>query len=122
MIKERPEPRALTPRERACIEHMQAAQKQQVSFAQYCRENGMKSSQWHWVKHTLVHKGVLPPPRKPQRSVIPQRSGFIPVRLTAPPHATEVVCRIRLPQGWTLECVSWPEPLWLSQLMAGEQP
>ncbi len=31
-----------------------------------------------------------------------------------------VVCRVRHPTGWVIECASWPDPNWIKEL-AGER-
>jgi hypothetical protein len=108
----------LSERERSCVKHLRQAQELGVSFAQYCRERGLKSNQWYWVKGGLVRKGVIA--GRPQAAE-DKPAGFVPVRI-APPAAAGTVCRIRPPSGWVIECGSFPDARWLSALMSGEAP
>jgi hypothetical protein len=50
----------LTERERECLKHFRQAQDLRVSFAEYCRSQGLKANEWHAVRHGMVHKGLLP--------------------------------------------------------------
>ena len=95
----------LTERERECLKHLRQAQELGMSFAEYCRSQGLKANEWHAVRHGMVHKGLLPG----KRSVAAKRrqsrrrdSRFVPVRLAA--SGTEVsasaaACRVRHTSG-----------------------
>jgi hypothetical protein len=50
----------LTERERECLKHFRQARELGVSFAEYCRSQGLKANEWHAVRHGMVHKGLLP--------------------------------------------------------------
>ena len=62
----------LTERERECLKHLRQAWGRGISFAEYCRSNGLKASEGHAVRHGMVVKGLRPPgqgggaKRKPQ--------------------------------------------------------
>jgi hypothetical protein len=103
----------LSEKERAYLEHLQQAQKLGVSFAQYCRQKGLASKPWYWVRHGLVRKGVIAGRRQAQAE---KPVGFVPVRIA--PSAT-VVCRMIHPSGWIIECGSLPQVQWLTALLSG---
>lgn len=107
--------KALSDRERECLEHFRQAKELKVTFAQYCRERNLSVHQCYWIRRSLVRKGAMAEQPKEARG---QRAGFVPVRI-APGVATETACRIRHPSGWVIECGSVPQPQWLSALMSG---
>jgi hypothetical protein len=119
----------LTERERECLKHFRQAQELGVSFAEYCRSQGLKSNEWHAVRHGMVHKGLLPgrkrsggAKRRPSRR---RHSRFVPVRLAAggaEVSASAAACRLRHTSGWVIECASLPEVQWLKGLLEGAQP
>jgi hypothetical protein len=117
----------LTERERECLKHLRQARERRVSFAEYCRLNGLKANEWHAVRHGMVVKGLLPPgqgggaKRKPQRR---GRARFIPVRVEpsgATMASSTLACRVRHPSGCVIECASWPDLDWMRGLL-GAQP
>jgi len=105
---------ALNERERACLTHLRQAQELGVSFSRYCRERDLKFQQWAWVKRVLIRKGVIGGRRPAGKA---NAVGFAPVRVAAPA-AAAMVCRIRHPSGWTIECASFPEASWMSALLS----
>lgn len=44
----------LTEKERAYLEHLEQAQWQGVSFAEYCRQKGLPVNPWYWVRSRMV--------------------------------------------------------------------
>jgi hypothetical protein len=103
----------LSEKERAYLEHVAQAQKLGVSFAQYCRQQGLPIKPWYWVRHRLVRKGVV----CGRGQVKAQKpAGFVPVHI-AP--STGAVCRISHPTGWVIECGSLPQAQWLTALLSG---
>jgi len=119
----------LTERERECLEHFRQAQELGVSFAEYCRSQGLKSNEWHAVRHGMVHKGLLPgrnrssgAKKRPSRR---RQSIFAPVRVASGAgvfSANVAACRLRHTSGWVIECASLPEVQWLKGLLEGAQP
>ena len=103
----------LTEKERAYLEHSRQAQELGVSFAEYCRQQGMPISPWYWVRQRLVRKGVLGGREKAKSNKL---AGFAPVHV-APSAATG--CRISHPSGWIIECESLPQVQWLTALFSG---
>ncbi len=104
----------LSEKERACVEHARQAQALGISFAEYCRQRDLKVNQWYWVRSGLVRKGVMANEGKAEAD---KPAGFAPVRITAQEHET-AACRIRHPTGWVIECGSFPQAQWLSELMS----
>jgi hypothetical protein len=114
---------ALNERERACLSHLEQAQRLGVSFSRYCREKELNLHQWAWVKRMLVRKGVISERRRVEepKAVVglsPVRVGPAAVTLTITAAPTE--CRIRHPSGWTIEFADYPEVSWVSAFMSGE--
>jgi hypothetical protein len=113
----------LTDRERECVKHIRQARERGMSFAEYCRSAGLKPNEWHGVRHGMVKKKLLPPgPGAKAKSVRSRRKpvGFIPVRVessggTGP--SIGMLCRVRHPSGWIIECASWPELNWMRGLL-----
>jgi len=110
----------LSERERACLAHLEEANKLGLSFSRYCREKNLSMHQWTWIKRALMRKGLVGGRRRAER---PKSTGFVAVRV-APPSTVAVaaatVCLLRHSSGWTIECASLPDVRWLSALMSGE--
>jgi hypothetical protein len=107
----------LTTRERQYLDHLRAAQARELSLAQYCRGRGLSAQGLYRVSHRLARKGILlhrEPVAKPPEAA----SQFVAVRVAAPA-ALGAVCRLAHPSGWIIECASWPEASWMSQLVNG---
>jgi hypothetical protein len=108
----------LSEKERACLAHARQAQKLGVSFAEYCRQRDLKVNQWYWIRSGLIRRGVIASQGKADTD---KPAGFAPVRIT--PQATETTaCRICHPTGWVIECSSFPQAQWLSDLMSRPVP
>ena len=107
----------LSDRERVWLAHVRQARELKVSFAEYCRQQGLKAHQWYWIKRGLIRKGVMADERGTTRA--DPRGGFVPVRI-APQAASGAVCRLHHPSGWVIECASLPQVQWLSALLSGE--
>jgi hypothetical protein len=100
-----------------------------MSFAEYCRSQGLKANEWHAVRHGMVHKGLLPGRRRSngakRRQSRQRHSRFVPVHLAAggaEVSASATACRLRHTSGWVIECASLPEFQWLKGLLQGTQP
>jgi hypothetical protein len=116
----------LTERERECLKHFRQAREGGVSFAQYCRLSGLKANEWHAVRHAMVVKGLMPSgqsgrgKRKPSRK---KRGRFIPVRVESSGvtvASAALACRVRYPSGCVIECVSWPDTSWITELLGAQ--
>jgi hypothetical protein len=104
----------LSEKERVCLQHHRQAQALGISFAEYCRERDLKVNQWYWIRSGLVRKGVITSEAKAEAD---KPVGFAPVRIT-PSASQSTACRIRHPGGWVIECDSFPQAQWLSDLMS----
>jgi hypothetical protein len=94
-------------------EHVERAQSQGQTVAEYCREKGLSVHVLYSARRQLREKGLLPgaPKRRPVRKRL---GNFIPVSVTET--APAMVCRVRHPTGWVIECASWPDPSWMKGL------
>jgi hypothetical protein len=114
----------LSEREEKCLEHAKRARELGVSFAEFCRRFDLNVNTWYTIRHGLVRKGVIDgrPKTKTQeprgaKEAKPVRASFAEVRI-APPAGAAMMCRMRHPSGWVIECASWPEGRWMSALFA----
>jgi hypothetical protein len=117
---------ALTEREQKCLEHVKQAQELGVSFAEFCRSFDLNVNSWYSVRQGLVRKGLIDGRTRTeeleeakQAPVAP--AGFAEVRIAAPPTDPAVMCRIRHPNGWVIECAKWPEASWMATLFAADE-
>jgi hypothetical protein len=116
----------LTERERECLKHLRQAREGGLSFAEYCRTSSLKASEWHAVRHGMVVKGLMPPgqgggPKK--KPISKKRARFIPVRVESAGltmAGAALACRVRYPSGCVIECVSWPDPSWIMELLRAQ--
>lgn len=97
--------------EMTAAEHVERAQSQGQTVADYCRQTGLSVHALYSARRQLKDKGLLPgvPKRRPARK---KAGKFITVSVTEP----AVVCRVRHPAGWVIECASWPDPSWMKEL------
>jgi hypothetical protein len=85
--------------------------------AEYCRQTGLSVHALYGARRQLKEKGQLP--GAPKRQRVRRKAGnFITVSVTET--ASTVVCRVRHPTGWIIECACWPDPKWMKAL-TGEQ-
>jgi len=112
----------LTRAERRYLERAAEARQQGVTLEEYYRASGLSVGWLYNIRRQLQGKGVVvAEPTK--RSAVVTRGEFVEVRV-APARrseASEVVCRLRHPGGWVIECSVWPEASWLGALL-GERP
>ncbi len=98
-------------------EHVERAQSQGQTVAEYCRQTGLNAHVLYSARRQLRKSGALPGSHK-RRRVRNEPAKFIAVSVTDSVPA--VVCRVRHPTGWVIECASWPDPNWIKEL-AGER-
>jgi transposase-like protein len=103
--------------EMTAAEHVERAQSQGQTVADYCRQAGLSVHVLYSARRQLREKGLLPGASK-RRPVRKKAGKFITVRVAEA--APTVVCRVRHPAGWVIECASWPDPNWMKEL-TGEQ-
>lgn len=99
--------------EMTAVEHAERAQSQGQTVAEYCRQTGLSVHALYSARRELKEKGLLPgaPKRRPARK---KAGKFITVSVTDA--APAVMCRVRHPAGWVIECASWPDPSWMKEL------
>jgi len=105
----------LTAAERSYLEHAERAQVQGQTLAEYCRQTGLSPHVLYSARRQLKAKGVLAQAPKRQRASGKPRQ-FIAVKVGESARAGSLICRLRHPSGWVMECGSWPEPSWLKDL------
>lgn len=112
----------LTLGERRYLERVREAQREGVSLKDYYLAHGLSLRMLSRVQQQLSDRGIEPPPS----SAVAQAGTagkLIEVRVSdsvdrgAFP-AAGPVCRLRHPSGWLIECGMWPDPRWVSGLMA----
>jgi transposase-like protein len=103
--------------EMTAAEHVERARAQGQTVAEYCRQTGLSVHALYSARRQMKENGRAPgaPPRRSARKTTGK---FITVRVTEA--ASTVVCRVRHPAGWVIECGSWPDPRWMKEL-TGEQ-
>lgn len=105
----------LSERERRYLEHVQRAKSRGQSLAQYCREAEISVHTLYGIRHQMRRRGL--PHGEAGAPDAGPRGGFLPVRLTATPASAGIVCRLRHPSGWVIECASWPAADWMAELI-----
>jgi len=106
----------LSERQRYWVEHLRAAETQQVSLAAYAREQGLGLKQLYGAKSWLVKLGKWP---RNEVHTAASVSGFVAVRIPAKSSSniSSVCCVLRHVSGWSLECEQWPTASWLRDVM-----
>ncbi len=119
----------LTAGERRYLEHVRQARSQGVGLSQYCRSVGLNPFSLYSMRRQMRRKGLLPPAqqtdraaggKEPHGNAVPGH--FVAVRVVEPAvpaaaAATGLVCRLRHPSGWMIECGSWLESRSVSALV-----
>lgn len=109
----------LTERERAYLEHRRQAKERGLTLTAYCQEQGLNVRSLYSVRRELVDKGLVPRTLAPRMKKT-RRGKFMAVHVTtSETNGGQLVCRVRHPSGWTIECGRWPEASWMSQLLKG---
>jgi hypothetical protein len=109
----------LTQIQRSWLEHLRRAEQQGVTLVQYAQSAGIKVGGLYEARRTLSRKGV-PRPGMAGDCRAGKAAPFVAVEVAAPARVTgEVVCRLKHPLGWELQCAEWPAASWVAQLMQG---
>ena len=99
--------------ELTAAEHAERAQSQGQTVVEYCREAGLSVHALYSARRQLKEKGVLPGAPK-RRRLVKKPGKFVSVSVAESVPA--VVCRLRHPSGWVIECADWPDPNWMKDL------
>lgn len=110
----------LTPAERRYLEHAQEAEKRGMSLPEYYRSAGLSVYSLYNVRRRLLHKGVIAA-RRAVRVPPSAARPFVAVKVAGAAFAVAnaVLCRLRHPSGWVIECTSWPPAAWMAECFAG---
>jgi hypothetical protein len=110
----------LTGPEQQYLEHLGVAQSRGMTLAQYCRAQGLRPQSLYGISHRLARKGFLGHREQGAKKPVPAGK-FLAVRVAAAaaPAPAGMVCRLRHPNGWVVECANWPQASWMSQLVIG---
>jgi hypothetical protein len=109
----------LKPREQAYFEHVRQAKEQGLTLTAYCQGLGLNVRSLYSVRRELVDKGIVARTLAPRTKRKARAAKFVAVRVAGPGSGAELVCRVRHPSGWTIECGRWPEAAWVSQVLKG---
>ncbi|MGH8217726.1 MAG: hypothetical protein ACREUT_04045 [Steroidobacteraceae bacterium] len=115
----------LTAGERRYLEHVRRAQSQGMGLSAYCRSIGLNPFALYSMRRQLRRKGVLGPAGSQEAPRVRRGSALVAVRIAEPATSTVavapagMVCRMRAPSGWVIECGAWPEAGWLAECMGG---
>ena len=113
----------LTAGEREYVEHLRRSQERKLTLRQYCRERGLSVQRLYSLSHQLRRKGVRAP-LLPSAKTADPTGDFVAVRMVATPAPSApgagTVCRLRAPNGWVVECASWPQASWMAQFLNGD--
>jgi len=99
--------------EMTAVGHVERAQSQGQTVAEYCRQTGLSVHALYSARRQLKEKGLLPGALK-LRPVRKKAGKFIAISVTEA--APAIACRVRHPAGWVIECASWPDPSWMKEL------
>jgi len=109
----------LTRTERGWLAHLRRAHAQGTTLVEYGRSAGVKVGSLYEAKRQFARKGI----RLEDSSAgapADQAGEFIAVRVApAPVRSAELVCRLRHPSGWEIDCAIWPQAAWMVELFGG---
>jgi hypothetical protein len=109
----------LTAGEREYLEHLRRAQERKLSLGQYCRDQGLSVQRLYSISHQLRRRrGRVP--LEPSAKRQPPAGDFVAVRMAPSAPGSGTVCRLRAPNGWVVECTSWPQASWMTQFLNGD--
>lgn len=113
----------LTAGERDYLEHLRRSQERGLTLRQYCREQGLSVQRLYSLSHQLRRKRGPVPVLETAKTNKPA-GNFVAVRMTPSPAlpgaGAGTVCRVRSPNGWVVECTSWPQASWMAQFLSGD--
>jgi len=111
---------AMTQKQRAAIEALEAARSQGCSLTQYARTHGLNAQRIYAILSALRKQGLLPKPaRKRPSPFVAVRVQAPSVPVSRPPGEAGVVCRLVHGNRYVIECLQWPPPSWLAGVSAG---
>jgi predicted transcriptional regulator len=110
---------AMTQKQRAAIEALEAARKQGCSLTQYARTHGLNAQRIYAMLSALRKQGLLPKPaRKRSSPFVAVRVQVPTMPVSRPPGGPGVVCRVH-GNRYVIECLQWPPASWLASVSCG---
>src|SRR5205085_1825155 len=101
------------------LEHLRRAQDRKLSLGQYCRDQGLSVQRLYSTSHQLRRKRGRAPLELSSKTHSPA-GDFVAVRMAPAAPGSGTVCRLRAPNGWVVECTSWPQASWMAQFLNGD--
>jgi hypothetical protein len=109
----------LTRTEQGWLTHLRRAQTQGTTLVEYGRSAGVKVGSLYEAKRQLARRGIRIGDSSAGAPADPAGE-FIAVRVApSPVRSAELVCRLRHPSGWEIDCASWPQAAWMAELFGG---
>jgi hypothetical protein len=102
----------LTERERQTIEHLRHAQELGSSLTDYAQAFSLNVSDICACKAQLQRKGLWP-----VKNADGTKPELLAVRVSSRTPSEAIVCCLKAPSGWVIECGAWPEPAWIARLI-----
>ena len=105
---------AMTQKQRAAIQVLEAARSQGCSLSQYARKQGLDVQRIYAILHSLRQRGSLPKPSgRPSRFVAVKLRTEATTATPIQPGSNGTVCRIVHGSDCVIECLQWPAPSWV---------
>lgn len=96
------------------LEHLNHAKELGTPLTEFATAFHLNVNDLYAGKAQLQRKGFWP--AKNADATQPELLA-VQVSAPAPAAAESIVCRLKAPSGWVIECGEWPEPAWMSRLM-----
>jgi len=110
---------AMTQKQRAAVQALEAARGQGCSLSQYARKQGLDVQRIYAILHSLRQRGSLPrSASKPSRFVAIKLRTDATTATPIQPGGSGTVCRIVHGSGCVIECLQWPAPSWVKGVAA----
>jgi nitrogen fixation protein len=107
----------LTERERQTLEHLKQAQELGSTLTDFATAFNLNVQDLYSGKAQLQRKGFWP-----TKSAEPVKTELLAVQVVAQSAGEEArVCRVTVPNGWTMEFSQWPQAAWLAALMGAQR-
>lgn len=107
--------------ERRYLVHLQQAQAQSLTLAQYCRAQGLNPQSLYNISSRLRRKSMRPDRPVAVMARKPESAGrFVAVQVSAVASGqVGGICRLHHRSGWMIECTDMPAASWLQALVQG---
>ena len=109
----------LTPAEQRYLERAGEAAQRGLTLEEYYQASGLSLDWLQKIRRQLLRKGVAPPQRAVRSAAAAPSAKFVAVQVAGEVRESGMVCRLRHPSGWVIECASWPPGRWLAECFSG---